>query len=699
MGKAKPKVDEIDKIPQTPERPRQIATRSRPPSLPKATPSPKRVKKGIGVQSSPRKLNKRKSKGACVLFEEDDDVVEMETKSMNTDFLSEGDKSPSASDVEGRAKSPVKVTGKVKGKMKKKGRIEQEVVSASELEMCETLNSSIKEGEMHEDQSSSSSEDDSSSSEESESYSESEPETPVKRKRGSKKHRSRKRCKRSREKQKRKAREHRLVDNAVKKYHRMMTDGGYLVSPSTSRQHPGGEAEGERRGRNRGSRSPRRSPSRGRSRGNHYSHLISASPSEVTVYGEAVRPAQDGEPQIIQKRFSSSSDEVNSGDEFDKRGMLRLDNLLRELSVGRDRGRERDHNNGRQSRERERESDRGHDRDRERERERDRGRERYQPNRDGAERNRDYDRGRRPSSDRVQQDGLHQAERRADQLIKDAEASRARMLDVPGRCESEILNKNKPLDLNNEFVHSVMVDQDYLMVAAHVDENLRRKIVCGQYVDFARLLPRDRVNMEEDNTMVMVNVQGQACYVPQSDSNSISGFHKWEQAFRVFNDIFTRQYPTRAAELIQYNHVIYTASLTYQWENVYRYDREFRVHMAKHPCRSWSIILNQAWTMFLKDKNHRSDGGYNGKASKREICYRFNKNKCTYGNKCKLDHRCGICSRFGHGALNCRKGDKGDRPSQGKPDYKPDYRRDDRGKGNGGGGNGNSGGAKISIKR
>ena len=59
----------------------------------------------------------------------------------------------------------------------------------------------------------------------------------------------------------------------------------------------------------------------------------------------------------------------------------------------------------------------------------------------------------------------------------------------------------------------------------------------------------------------------------------------------------------RAGELIQYNYIIHTALQTFTWENVYCYDREFRMHMSRyHLVRSWSVILQQAWSMCLKDK-------------------------------------------------------------------------------------------------
>ena len=76
----------------------------------------------------------------------------------------------------------------------------------------------------------------------------------------------------------------------------------------------------------------------------------------------------------------------------------------------------------------------------------------------------------------------------------------------------------------------------------------------------------------------MVNKGGLSYWVPVADheTTAISNYGKWEQAFRVFSNIYTSVHTNWAGELIQYHHIIHTASQAYSWENVYRYDKEFR---------------------------------------------------------------------------------------------------------------------------
>ena len=86
--------------------------------------------------------------------------------------------------------------------------------------------------------------------------------------------------------------------------------------------------------------------------------------------------------------------------------------------------------------------------------------------------------------------------------------------------------------------------------------------------------------------------------------------------------------------------------------------------MARHPNRNWGVILQQAWSMFLKDKVSQFSGGRGGSHSnngqgnsgvRRRLCFDFNAGNCTFGKKCKFDHRCSFCNKFGHGSYNCRK--------------------------------------------
>ena len=249
--------------------------------------------------------------------------------------------------------------------------------------------------------------------------------------------------------------------------------------------------------------------------------------------------------------------------------------------------------------------------------------------------------------------------KRGEQMVKDAEAAKMRMIAMPGNCDNidNFLTRHRA-----NVTNAQSIDDNYMSIGGHVDSALAQKIVSHQYIDFGRLLPQDRVTCEEDQCMELINRGGSTFFIPASDKDSsgvINSFFKWEQSFRVFSNVYTRAYPDRASELIQYNHIIFTASQTFTWENVYLYDREFHIHLSNYPERSWSVILQQAWSMCLKDKvRSQEDYRHQGKvgtSNKKENCRRFNKGKCTAGSSCKYDHQCDICGKWGHGAHICRR--------------------------------------------
>ena len=212
------------------------------------------------------------------------------------------------------------------------------------------------------------------------------------------------------------------------------------------------------------------------------------------------------------------------------------------------------------------------------------------------------------------------------------------------------------------------------MVGGHIDDNLRKTIERGGYVDFAKLLHKDRVEQENDNRLKIMTSHGSTYLAPYSDRfmSAVNSLLKWQQAFRVYTNIYLNANPKRGSEIVQYNHIICTAAQTYPWDDVYKYDQEFRIHIGKYPQRSWVVILQHAWNIKLKDKlyvpgrgnqqNQSLQNQFQGQnpKGKSDICYRFNRGTCKFGFNCKFQHKCGLCSKFGHGVHNCQRANKYD---------------------------------------
>ena len=62
----------------------------------------------------------------------------------------------------------------------------------------------------------------------------------------------------------------------------------------------------------------------------------------------------------------------------------------------------------------------------------------------------------------------------------------------------------------------------------------------GKYVDFAKLLLKDCITaVEEDGQMELVIKNGRTFWSLVNDTVVINGFGRWEQAFRIFANIYT----------------------------------------------------------------------------------------------------------------------------------------------------------------
>ena len=84
-------------------------------------------------------------------------------------------------------------------------------------------------------------------------------------------------------------------------------------------------------------------------------------------------------------------------------------------------------------------------------------------------------------------------------MICQAEGAKARMYDITGNEHNN----------QNPLFHSVVVDEDYAIIGVHLDDNLRKKIIQGEFVDFSKLIPKDKIVTEADRRLEIVTKNGQ----------------------------------------------------------------------------------------------------------------------------------------------------------------------------------------------
>ena len=82
-----------------------------------------------------------------------------------------------------------------------------------------------------------------------------------------------------------------------------------------------------------------------------------------------------------------------------------------------------------------------------------------------------------------------------ERIIRQNEANKARLYAAPG-------NSNMPDNCTNMVTGSI--DDNYLVIGNHVDYVTQQKIVAGEYIDFARLLPKQRF-VEDENKLEIVS--------------------------------------------------------------------------------------------------------------------------------------------------------------------------------------------------
>ena len=101
----------------------------------------------------------------------------------------------------------------------------------------------------------------------------------------------------------------------------------------------------------------------------------------------------------------------------------------------------------------------------------------------------------------------------ADEVIKEADNAKARMLNIPVEL--------------NKIINISVIDQDYQMIDGHVEESIRKKIINFEYVNFSKLLPTHRSARDDDagQRLEIVNRDGQSFLSPVSERKRVRSHH------------------------------------------------------------------------------------------------------------------------------------------------------------------------------
>ena len=259
------------------------------------------------------------------------------------------------------------------------------------------------------------------------------------------------------------------------------------------------------------------------------------------------------------------------------------------------------------------------------------------------------------------------------------------MQDLSGSGSVTVARNNT--EAMRQVIGSGISDDDFFHLTCHIEPTSKKKIENGEYVDLDKLLPKEntfhgRQVSSNETKLECIQSEGSTYLVPAKTSSRVNCFRRWEQAFRMYATIYCTQNPNRAREIWHYISVINTASLSYNWDNVYNYDIVFRQLMEFNPSRSWAVTYNQMWNLSMTNPIDNQGGRRNfgnttsgqqsflnnGQKRKLDYCWSFNKAvKCRFSKKCKFIERCLYCDDPSHGVNNCHKLDKKERDGKSLP--------------------------------
>ncbi|KAJ1116835.1 hypothetical protein NDU88_005040 [Pleurodeles waltl] len=165
-------------------------------------------------------------------------------------------------------------------------------------------------------------------------------------------------------------------------------------------------------------------------------------------------------------------------------------------------------------------------------------------------------------------------------------------------------------------------------------------------------------------------------------------FDNWLDAFRILACIIVEKFPHCAKDLWLYESKIHEAHRQFSGEAWLDYDKGFRLKMQAHPDMEWDeedvagymhkmMVAREArnWTQkgeqpfrgsFQKNRHEKGKpypkrqpftqwkGSQAGRTAS-AICYKFEKDECTWGAACKFRHVCSTCGG-GHPAAECKRG-------------------------------------------
>ena len=207
-----------------------------------------------------------------------------------------------------------------------------------------------------------------------------------------------------------------------------------------------------------------------------------------------------------------------------------------------------------------------------------------------------------------------------------------------------------------------------------VERNLEEKILRGEYVDLALLLPDNIYQTQAPELQLRLDdsalgPMGSPVTMVRKRKPVIDTFQKWLDAYMAYMLVIVAAYPRRALELIKYQQIISRAVTKFKGMAWLSYDQQFRRRAAYDLSISWDTIDLELWTVtfsglakphcnFCSSPYHIQDDCPSADPHRKPrrtqtLCFDFNKSSGCKRRNCNYPHVCRRCYSSSHSALSC----------------------------------------------
>ena len=207
-----------------------------------------------------------------------------------------------------------------------------------------------------------------------------------------------------------------------------------------------------------------------------------------------------------------------------------------------------------------------------------------------------------------------------------------------------------------------------------VDRNMEDKILRGEYVDLALLLPDNLYQSQAPDIQLRLDdssagPMGSPVTMVRKRKPVIDSFQKWLEAYMVYMLVIVTAYPRRALELIKYQQIISRAVTKFKGLAWLSYDQQFRRRASSNLSLQWDKVDLELWTVtfsglakphcgICSSPYHAEDvcpsaDPYRKQRRSQTVCFDFNKPSGCRRQNCSYPHVCRRCHSNSHTVQDC----------------------------------------------